>query len=143
MIEPRERPPGRPKKGAPKRPITVAWRMAWVATVTLHDSEGDALHTIRYGAMPDDGVEALLHGVAGDVNVYEHLSNIVVSENTEIKRGDRIGDAWTSLSFYWTPHVHLELLNRSLQRADRDPLRYLRGCRSEVSIAELIYPVSC
>lgn len=68
MIEPRALPPGRPKKDSPKRPITVAWRMAWVATVTLHDREGNALHTIRYGAMPDDGCESLLHGISGDVN---------------------------------------------------------------------------
>ena len=68
MIEPRTLPPGRPAKDAPKRPITVAWRMAWVATVTLHDREGTALHTIRYGAMPNDGCESLLHGIAGDVN---------------------------------------------------------------------------
>lgn len=67
-IELRPRPAGRPKKDAPKRPITVAWRMMWVATVTLHDRNGDALHTIRYGAMPDDGCESLLHGAAGDVN---------------------------------------------------------------------------
>ena len=72
MIEPRTLPPGRPAKDAPKRPITVAWRMAWVATVTLHDREGTALHTIRYGAMPDDGCESLLHGIAGDVNELLH-----------------------------------------------------------------------
>jgi hypothetical protein len=68
MVEPRPRPPGRPKQGAAKRPITVAWRMAWAATVTLHDKDGNALHTIRYGAMPDDGAASLLHGVAGDLN---------------------------------------------------------------------------
>lgn len=68
MIEPRTLPPGRPKEDAPKRPITVAWRMAWVATLTLHDRDGNALHTIRYGAMPDDGCESLLHGISGDVN---------------------------------------------------------------------------
>jgi hypothetical protein len=68
MAEPRPRPAGRPHKNAPKRPISVAWRMAWVATVTLHDKDGEALHTIRYGAMPDDGAGSLLHGAAGDVN---------------------------------------------------------------------------
>ena len=67
-IEPRPRPAGRRNKGAPKCPITVAWRMMWGATVTLHERNGDALHTIRYGAMPDDGCESLLHGAAGDVN---------------------------------------------------------------------------
>lgn len=53
---------------AAKNGFTLAWRMAWVATVTLHDRDGNALHTIRYGAMPDDGCESLLHGIAGDVN---------------------------------------------------------------------------
>jgi len=67
MAEPRPRPPGRPKKGAAKRPISVAWRMAWAATVTLHDKDGKGLHTIRYGAMPDDGAGSLLQGVAGDI----------------------------------------------------------------------------
>jgi hypothetical protein len=68
MAEPRPRPRGRPRRGAAKKPITVAWRMAWVATVTLHDLDGYALHTIRYVAMPDVGGTCLLHGAAGDVN---------------------------------------------------------------------------
>ena len=67
IAEPRPRPPGRPRKDAPKRPITVAWRMAWVATLTFHDKDGNALHTLRYGAMPDDGARSLLQGVAGDL----------------------------------------------------------------------------
>ncbi len=33
--------------------------MMWVATVTLHDRNGEALHTIRYGAMPADSCESL------------------------------------------------------------------------------------
>jgi hypothetical protein len=72
MAEPRPRPPGRPRKDAPKRPITVAWRMTWVATLTMHDKDGNALHTIRYGAMPDDGASSLLQGVTGDIRELLH-----------------------------------------------------------------------
>jgi hypothetical protein len=137
MIEPRPRPPGRPKKGDPKRPITVAWRMAWVATVTLHDAKGDALHTIRYGAMPDDGVESLLHGVAGDViellakcprlkiallsdgahELVEHLATHVAA------RIDR--DVVQGVDFW---HV-VEKLAAAAQVIDRDPVRCLARWR--------------
>jgi hypothetical protein len=137
MIEPRPRPPGRPKKGDPKRPITVAWRMAWVATVTLHDANGDALHTIRYGAMPDDGVESLLHGVAGDVaellskrphlkiallsdgahELVEHLATQVAARITR--------DVVQGVDFW-----HLaEKLAAAAQVIDRDPVRCLARWR--------------
>lgn len=61
---------GRPKKDAPKRSIARVFEMAWVGTVSLVDGKGEALHTIRYGAVatkmpekPDQLVESML----GDV----------------------------------------------------------------------------
>jgi hypothetical protein len=80
MAEPRARPPGRPKKGAAKNPVTVAWRMAWVGTVTLHDCEGNAIHTLRYGRMAEEGAEGLLEGMTGDVRaLLEKRQNLKVS----------------------------------------------------------------
>ncbi len=43
------------------------FRMAYAATVTLHDAEGDALHTIRYGRMPKGDVRGLCRGLVRDV----------------------------------------------------------------------------
>jgi hypothetical protein len=58
---------GRPRKGAPKRPVQRVFRQAYCATVTLHDGEGEALHTIRYGRMPEGDVKGLCEGVCDDV----------------------------------------------------------------------------
>jgi hypothetical protein len=67
MEEPRARPPGRPRKNAPKRPVSRTFRMAYCGTVTLHDADGQAVHTIRYGSMPETGADALVTSMAGDV----------------------------------------------------------------------------
>lgn len=112
MAEPRPRPPGRPKKGAAKNPITVAWRMAWVGTVTLHDRNGDALHTLRYGRMADDGPDALLEAMAGDVRaLLEKRPNLEVSllsdgahdlvEHLATEVGGRLSVKPTQLVDFW------------------------------------------
>jgi hypothetical protein len=70
MEEPREKPVGRPKRGAPKKPIARNFRMAFCGTVTLHDGEGKALRTLRYGRMPQGDADDLCKGLAGDVLAF-------------------------------------------------------------------------
>src|SRR5207237_4854370 len=67
MEEPRPRPAGRPKKGAPKRPVERNFRMAYCGTVTLHDKDGAGRYTIRYGCMPEGDIEGLRDRMVADV----------------------------------------------------------------------------
>lgn len=69
MEEPLEEaePEQAPAEGKPKRRIQRAFRMAYCATVTLHDANGKAIYTIRYGTMPAGDPQGLCAGVADDV----------------------------------------------------------------------------
>jgi hypothetical protein len=53
--------------GARKRKVWRQFRMAYCATLTLHDQKGEALHTLRYGRMPQGEVEGLCRALAADV----------------------------------------------------------------------------
>ena len=56
MEEPKKRSPGRPRKNSPKRLVERNFRMAYCATITLHNAEGSGLHTLRFGCMPESDV---------------------------------------------------------------------------------------
>jgi hypothetical protein len=51
----------------PARRVVRQFRMAYCATVTMHDGEGQALHTLRYGRMPQGDIEQLCAGLAAEV----------------------------------------------------------------------------
>lgn len=67
MEEPKKRPVGRPRKGAPQRPVDVVWHMAYAACLVLHDAQGEALGAVRYGRMPHGDARGLAERLARDV----------------------------------------------------------------------------
>jgi hypothetical protein len=50
-----------------KRKVWRQFRMAYCATLTLHDRKGEALQTLRYGRMPQGDVDELCQTLAQDV----------------------------------------------------------------------------
>jgi len=68
MEEAKKRPVGRPRKDAAKRPVERNFRMAYCATITLHDAKGESLHTLRYGCMPKSDVELWCAEIANEAH---------------------------------------------------------------------------
>jgi hypothetical protein len=58
-----------PQPGGRKPKVWRQFRMAYCATLPLHDGKGQALHTIRYGRMPHGAVDELCRTLAQDVAI--------------------------------------------------------------------------
>jgi hypothetical protein len=67
MEEAEVSPESRRQPRARKRKVWRQFRMAYCATLTLHDHKGEALQTLRYGRMPQGDVEELCQTLAQDV----------------------------------------------------------------------------
>lgn len=85
------------------------YRMAYCATVTLHDEQGDALHTIRYGRMPPepDSIESITHR---DVHrmMRRMLDDVVVLRRRAgplpvVLLADGAPELWRLFSQHFTP----------------------------------------
>jgi len=55
--------------GTRKRKVWRQFRMAYCATLTVHDRKGEALHTLRSGRMPHGEVAELCRTLAQDVSI--------------------------------------------------------------------------
>jgi hypothetical protein len=98
MEEPRPRPVGRPRTGAPKRPVERNFRLAYCGTVTLHDQQGEALHTIRYGCMPEGDVLGMRDRLVADV------ATLLTKQPLEIALlCDGAPEMWGLLDEWFTP----------------------------------------
>src|SRR5579884_104205 len=109
MEEPRTRPRGRPKQGAAKRPVTRAWRMAYCATVSLHEANGRTLHTLRYGATAGSDPAAVVLALVGDVTALR-------AQRPDLQVGvlcDGAAEMWNLLGAHFNPTA-LEVAVREL-----------------------------
>jgi hypothetical protein len=108
MEEPRPRRPGRPRKNAPKKPVHVVYRMAWTGTVTLHDAEGNALSTIRYGRMPYEDGEVLAETLASDA--------LALVQRCRRLKVVTLGDGAEDVQRLLEEHVDEESFRRQIRR---------------------------
>jgi hypothetical protein len=66
----RGRPKGRrkhPRKRKARGPIVWVWKIIYCACWTLHNKDGRAIETVRYGCIPDDAAEYVAAALLADV----------------------------------------------------------------------------
>ena len=110
MEEAAKRPVGRPRKGAAKRPVNRNYRMAYCGTVTLHDAEGNAIHTLRYGTMPAHDPHLLCQRMANDAfrlrERHPHLALTLLADGAH--------EMWNLLE----PHFPADVFGESRKLVD-------------------------
>lgn len=165
--EPVARGPGRPKKGAPKRPCQVVKRQCYCACLTLHDEAGRALSTQRFAALPGDGDTLVVHASAcleQLVAQYPHARLVGICDGAvEMQRrvlaiagahelAAQIVDAWHALSYvsqafgalgYEESHRD-EMMRRVLENKTglKEVLIRLRTAQMEGSVEEVARAVT-
>lgn len=101
MEEAGKKPVGRPKKGAAKKPILRNYRMAYCGCVTIHDSEGHAIQTFRYGTMPAKDAEQLCWRMSNDVGwLMDQRPDLQL-----MLLADGAHEMWHLLELYFTEDV--------------------------------------
>ena len=60
-------PTGEPRVRRRPPPVEVAYRMAYVGTVSLHDASGTVLVTKRFAATPSEGADELVDRIAAEL----------------------------------------------------------------------------
>jgi hypothetical protein len=97
-----------PQPGERLRKVWRQFRMAYCATLTLHDRKGEAVHTIRYGRMPHGDIEELCRTLTHDVCVLLRKQpglNVILL-------ADGAADLWKLL----TEHLNAETLGVSVRQ---------------------------
>ncbi len=160
--EPLKRKPGRPRKGAPKKPCEVVRRQVYCACVSLVDAHGEVLTTQRFGALPGQG-EALVARASACVErwleLHANLDVVTVCDGAaEMKTLARqmlgarepeaeLVDAWHAMGYVRTaiqaagkPESWGDELIRKLlenKRGTRDLLTRMRTWRMKTPSEEL------
>jgi len=116
--------------------------------IAIGDGVVSRVHDIDVNPEGEGSMLIIWHVIPGEPQafrsyVYGQVSNIRVRSDEHVKRGQILADAWVSTTDpRWVPRVHLQILGQgSIEQ--RNPLRFLAGCRSQVAPDALIYPVEC
>lgn len=124
------------------RQIEIVYRQAFCAVLTLHDAEGKALRSIRYGQMPSFGRAAIEQAVARDIDVLmrrrPNLKLVGIADGAPEMQAflDRATGRYQPLAVlvdYW--HL-IEKLSAAITATGRDPADLLHTWRRQLLVCD-------